>query len=149
MPGKPDRTTGDERYPDAASTPPIPMNKSCLTCKASFEAARDWQKYCSAKCRTNAPSKKVRTQEFQQSRRALIDRIKLESGCVRCGFKAHAAALDFNHARGVKVFNVSQDPKVALYRLLEEIAKCDVLCANCHRIHTYENRHWHTKRKLK
>jgi DNA polymerase len=27
MPGKPDRTTGDERYPDAASTPPIPMNK--------------------------------------------------------------------------------------------------------------------------
>ena len=27
MPGKPDRTTGDEREPDAASTPPIPMNK--------------------------------------------------------------------------------------------------------------------------
>jgi DNA polymerase len=27
MPGKPDRTTGDEKEPDAASTPPIPMNK--------------------------------------------------------------------------------------------------------------------------
>lgn len=34
MPGKPDRTTGDERYPDAASTPPIPM-KILIACEYS------------------------------------------------------------------------------------------------------------------
>ena len=70
----------------------------------------------------------------------------MERGCVVCGYNAPPAALDFNHVRGVKLFNVSQDPKRALYSIMQEIEKCDVLCANCHRIHTYENRHWHTKR---
>jgi hypothetical protein len=71
----------------------------------------------------------------------------MEKGCSVCGYAAHPAALDFNHVRGDKLFNVSQDPKMALHRLLAEIDKCDVLCANCHRVHTYENRHWHTKRE--
>lgn len=76
----------------------------------------------------------------------MINRIKTERGCVVCGYNAHPAALDFNHARGTKLFNVSQDPKRSMYSIMQEIEKCDVLCANCHRIHTYENRHWHTKR---
>jgi hypothetical protein len=71
----------------------------------------------------------------------------MAKGCCLCGYNAHPAALDFNHVRGEKLFNVSQDPKVAKAKLLAEIEKCDVLCANCHRVHTYENRHWHTKRK--
>jgi hypothetical protein len=77
----------------------------------------------------------------------MINAIKIERGCSVCGYKEHAAALDFNHVRGEKRFNVSQDTKTAWRRLLEEIDKCEILCANCHRIHTYENRHWHTKRK--
>ena len=65
-----------------------------------------------------------------------------------CGYNVHPAALDFNHIHGDKAFSVSQDPKVALHKLLAEIDKCEVLCANCHRVHTYENKHWHTKRKV-
>ena len=87
------------------------------------------------------------TRAFQQSRRDLVNKIKVDKGCAKCGYSVHAAALDFNHVRGDKKFNVSQDTKVALQKLLDEIAKCEVLCANCHRIHTYENRHWHTNRK--
>ena len=71
----------------------------------------------------------------------------MDKGCSVCGYNAHPAALDFNHVQGIKEFNVSQDPKVALARLLAEIDKCEVLCANCHRVHTYENRHWQTNRK--
>jgi hypothetical protein len=37
---------------------------------------------------------------------------------------------------------------VAMHKLLAEIAKCEILCANCHRVHTFENRHWRTKRKV-
>lgn len=120
---------------------------NCLTCNDSFVAARAWQKYCCQRCQRNAPSKALKTRQFQRERRTLINAIKVERGCAECGYNAHPAALDFNHVRGEKLFNVSQDPKVALHRLTAEIAKCDVLCANCHRIHTYERRHWHTKRK--
>ena len=119
----------------------------CPTCKNKFVKTRAWSKFCAPKCRHNAPAKKLVTRAFQQSRHDLINKIKVDKGCVKCGYNAHAAALDFNHVRGDKKFNVSQDPKVALQKLLDEIDKCEVLCANCHRIHTYENRHWHTNRK--
>ena len=125
------------------------MEKTCLTCSAKFDPQRSWQKFCTAKCRNNSPTKKLVTQAFQQSRRALIDKIKVERGCFICGYKAHAAALDFNHITGDKKFSISQDPKVALHKLLNEINKCEILCANCHRVHTYEHRHWQTKRKSK
>jgi len=123
------------------------MQTTCLTCNASFTPNRPWQKFCAPKCRTNAPAKKLTTQAFQKARRDLINKIKIENGCAMCGFAGHPAALDFNHVQGDKLFSVSQDPKVALHKLLAEIEKCEILCANCHRVHTYENRHWHTKRK--
>jgi len=121
--------------------------KNCITCTTAFKPARAWQKYCSLKCRTHNPAKSLTTKKYQQSRRELINKIKLEKGCCKCGYNEHSAALDFNHISGVKSFSISQDPKVALARLLAEIDKCEVLCANCHRIHTYENRHWQANRK--
>ncbi len=119
----------------------------CITCSAEFTPARPWQKYCALRCQRNSPNKIGRTRRFQAERREIINAVKMERGCAVCGYNAHAAALDFNHVRGEKLFNISQDPKVALHRLRAEMAKCDVLCANCHRVHTYEHRHWHTKRK--
>lgn len=121
--------------------------RKCATCTSIFTPVDDRQLYCCASCRNNAPFKKITTQKFQQSRRNDINAIKVARGCSVCGYNAHPAALDFNHVRGEKLFNVSRDTKTAWSKVLEEIAKCDVLCSNCHRIHTYENRHWHTKRK--
>lgn len=128
-------------------TPKTNGFRQCITCEKCFAPVDDRQKYCCDKCRHNAPNKKITTQKFQQSRRDRVNEIKIARGCCVCGYKEHAAALDFNHVRGEKLFNVSQDTKVAWDKMLAEIDKCDVLCANCHRIHTYENRHWHTKRK--
>lgn len=125
------------------------MGKNCLTCGVMFTPARAWQKYCGIKCQHNAPSKKERTKAFQQTRRDLLNQIKVERGCARCGYNEHSAALDFNHVYGEKLLAIGQDPKAAWQKLLDEINKCEVLCANCHRIHTFENRHWHTKRKSK
>jgi hypothetical protein len=124
------------------------MEVNCLTCNALFTPARSWQKFCVPKCSHTSPAKKLVTQAFQQARRDLINKIKMDRGCAVCGYSSHPAALDFNHIHGDKAFNVSQDPKVAMHKLLSEIDKCEVLCANCHRVHTYENKHWHTKRKV-
>jgi hypothetical protein len=45
--------------------------------------------------------------------------------------------MDFDHARGRKLFNVGNKlTSVSLRRLRAEIAKCDIVCANCHRLRT-------------
>lgn len=48
--------------------------------------------------------------------------------------------MDFDH-REDKKFNIAQLSKIAsVEKLKEEIAKCDVVCANCHRIRTHSSR---------
>jgi len=60
--------------------------------------------------------------------------------CIRCG-ENHPACLDFHHRDpGQKSFRISSFGYMGWSkdRILAEIAKCDVLCANCHRKLHYE-----------
>lgn len=57
--------------------------------------------------------------------------------CLDCKGTFPPVCMDFDHVRGEKRFDISNNhDKVSLVRLLEEIAKCDVVCSNCHRIRT-------------
>jgi hypothetical protein len=70
--------------------------------------------------------------------KAILDSIKLTAGCVDCGYREHPVAMDFDHLPGTKkLFNVSQALWRPLAKVLAEIEKCEVVCANCHRIRTY------------
>lgn len=56
--------------------------------------------------------------------------------CNRCGFN-HPAALDFHHIDpSTKSFKMSNIAHVESNKaiIMEEISKCEVLCANCHRV---------------
>lgn len=59
--------------------------------------------------------------------------------CVDCG-NPDLRVLDFDHVRGVKEFCVSDAVRAGtpLDEIIAEIAKCEVRCANCHRIVTAE-----------
>lgn len=64
---------------------------------------------------------------------------KLSKGCVDCGYRAHAAALDFDHIDGsTKHFTVAKAVAWAPEKVWAEVEKCEVVCANCHRIRTNE-----------
>lgn len=53
--------------------------------------------------------------------------------CVDCGEK-DPDVLDFDHVRGTKRGNVSHMTfDVSLETLKQEVSKCDVRCASCHR----------------
>ncbi len=70
------------------------------------------------------------------------EEIVAKSSCKNCGFN-HPGALDFHHRDpsskdGVIAEMVAN--KRSKEAILKEIEKCDVLCANCHRIHHYEER---------
>ena len=61
--------------------------------------------------------------------------------CTKCGFD-HPAALDFHHEDPTeKEHNVNRLISDGRFKkAYEEIKKCIVLCANCHRIHHYEEK---------
>lgn len=74
-----------------------------------------------------------------KERRSILDEIKLAQGCQECGYKKHPAALDFDHINpSEKEFTIGTSyTSVSIKRLLDEVAKCQVLCANCHRIKSF------------
>jgi len=76
----------------------------------------------------------------KSKRRGMIDAIKLKYGCADCGYNEHACALDFDHVRGKKLFAIASYITLAWPRIEKEIAKCEVVCANCHRIRTAQRR---------
>jgi hypothetical protein len=63
--------------------------------------------------------------------------------CIDCGF-SDIRVLEFDHIRGHKSNDVSRllTSGATWERILSEIAKCDVRCANCHRIKTNERGGW-------
>lgn len=66
--------------------------------------------------------------------------IKKSSRCEECG-NDDFRVLDFDHIdRETKSFNVGDGMRrgYSLDKIKNEMAKCRVLCANCHRIKTWE-----------
>jgi hypothetical protein len=74
---------------------------------------------------------------------------KAQQSCINCGF-SHPAAIDFHHVKkhpsNRKLFRLLQNRSFA--KALEEVKKCVPLCANCHRVHHYEE-HQTKKRQRK
>jgi hypothetical protein len=64
--------------------------------------------------------------------------------CQDCGKEYPPYVLDFDHREGEqKLFNVSSlnaHRWVSVRQLETEIAKCDLVCANCHRERTHQRR---------
>jgi hypothetical protein len=78
----------------------------------------------------------VKTYRYQKKTRARLRAELLTSrgnACADCGYHRAAAALEFHHRdRRSKAFtlsSVSTKPQ----RIWAEAAKCDLVCANCHR----------------
>ena len=61
-----------------------------------------------------------------------------EVPCTDCGVRYPYYVMDFDHVDGEKVMLVSQlVNRGSVSKLMAEIAKCEVVCANCHRIRTW------------
>lgn len=79
-----------------------------------------------------------RRRDRRSKYRKYVSEYKQNSGCADCGEKYPYYMLDLDHLRD-KRFNLGHQLSYAnsLDDLKEEIAKCEVVCANCHRIRTY------------
>jgi len=73
------------------------------------------------------------------SSRARIDAAKAVP-CTDCGGRFPPECMDFDHIRGQKLRQVGQMLMCSELRIAEEIAKCEVVCANCHRTRSRKRR---------
>lgn len=74
--------------------------------------------------------------KYESTRRGWLAKIKLDRGCIDCGYNAHPSALDFDHVVSEKLFNLSRAYH-SFDSLRAELEKCVIRCANCHRIRHY------------
>jgi len=58
--------------------------------------------------------------------------------CMDCGVRYPFWIMQFDHVRGKKEFALASVAGRALQKVKDEIAKCDVVCSNCHDDRTYK-----------
>jgi hypothetical protein len=94
-----------------------------------------------AESATERARNQIRAAQREAANLAWLQEYKLARGCGDCGYNKHPVALEFDHLPGhEKVRGLSRMLISGRERLLAEIAKCDVVCANCHAIRTYNRR---------
>lgn len=70
--------------------------------------------------------------------RKLVQEYKEERPCHDCHNKFPHYVTEFDHARGSKRFNIGSLHTLVWSIILKELAKCDLVCANCHKIRSHK-----------
>jgi len=76
--------------------------------------------------------------KIRREARELVRQVK-SAPCTDCRVTFHFSAMDLDHVRGKKKDNIATMvmKTYSLDTLREELAKCEVVCSNCHRVRTY------------
>lgn len=87
----------------------------------------------------NKESYRARNKVIQERITVLLRDAK-DKPCMDCGVKYPYYVMDLDHRPGTaKNYTPSRLPSVGSVRkALEEIAKCDAVCSNCHRERTFQ-----------
>lgn len=106
------------------------IESNCIVCESKLTGKQ--KLYCSIKCKN-----KVHQSYPAQKKRGLVRKLNLVhtfgGRCNLCGYDKNLSALAFHHLHG-KEFKLDA---CALsnrteQRIMDEVAKCKLLCHNCH-----------------
>ena len=86
----------------------------------------------------NHPSRRRSTVTSRRDQRMPLIRDAKDRPCADCGVQYPYYVMQFDHVRGEKKFNLGGGWNNSIEAIQEEIAKCDVVCANCHAERTYQ-----------
>jgi len=134
--------------------------RRCSTCQSAY--TRDWVKRNRDHCNQhqneywrarpkqlaahqhaaylrNAEARKLEMKGRRSVNRDKINLLKA-APCVDCGCTYPSEAMDFDHVRGTKAFTIGSYSTRNWDVVLAEVAKCDLVCANCHRVRTKQRK---------
>lgn len=110
----------------------------CKPCKRDYDNKHYRKnKYRRDYIRKNQKDRELKTNEY-------ILKYLNDNPCVDCG-ESDPIVLEFDHVRGEKIKAISILKKSSLKAVKEEIKKCEVRCANCHRRKTAIQFNWKNK----
>lgn len=117
------------------------LNTICKEC--SRKRSRKYYKENPDIHKQNVNKRKKRI--IQESKERMLDYLS-DKVCVDCGYSTNLAALQFDHVRGEKQYEVSElvNRGYPWKTILKEIKKCEIRCANCHAIKTATDFNWYT-----
>jgi hypothetical protein len=130
----------------------MPKSKKCTKCgtnkslsefspaKYSKNGLSPWCKECKRRKARENYDKDITTQrrlQAQQRNREFVFNYLNTHPCVDCG-DARWKVLEFDHVRDYKEYKISYmvSNGFTLDHIQKEMAKCEVRCANCHRLKT-------------
>lgn len=101
----------------------------CRPCQRSYN-----QEHYKRNAKKHHQRRQANQRRYKVRNRKLKDEFLIGQACVDCG-EADPIVLEFDHVRGTKQDNISTliGRAFSWKRILEEVAKCEVRCANCHR----------------
>jgi hypothetical protein len=110
--------------------------------KRKEDQAKAAAKHYRENCEKIKARSKVRNVSQRKKNKAFVNRVKRMHSCVDCG-EGNPVVLDFDHVKGDKRGNISDMARwsYSLETIKEEIRKCEIRCANCHRKKTHERMH--------
>lgn len=82
----------------------------------------------------------LRLKERRNKKRIYISESKHMKPCMDCGEPYPAWVMDFDHVLGAKkacLATMANGPQWSLQDVIQEIEKCELVCANCHRQRTW------------
>lgn len=142
--------------------------KKCYKCKETKDLSEFHKNkrkkdglnhYCKDCARIKNREYYLRTPERNPQRRAsgvaktqssseFVWKYLLDHPCVDCG-EGDPIVLEFDHVSGNKLFNISHAIRrgFSISSIEEEIRKCEVRCANCHRRVTAARGGWYRSLK--
>ncbi len=95
--------------------------------------------YAAEHYRADKPQYYARNKTTREKITELIREFKTSNPCTDCGVFYPFYVMDFDHLpQYEKLFELSRAPRCgSLTAVQEEMAKCDLVCANCHRVRTF------------
>ncbi len=112
------------------------MEKNCLVCNLKLFGRK--RKFCSLQCKNQFTNRKHQNYVCQQNRgrNRRFKLIEMKGGaCQNCGYNKNFAALCFHHIDAktkILPIDLRSCSNNSWNKLLEESAKCSLLCLNCH-----------------
>ena len=110
-----------------------PLGGILMPFKSKADAKVWWTK------RNRTPGYQEKQQTWRD-RGAVFIRKQKKGPCEDCGGTFPPECMQFDHVRGEKHYTVASMVANSEAKILEEIAKCALVCANCHAIRTEAQR---------